>query len=140
MYPTGPSHTDSSTSTASASPPATRSRTLVHLGRRRWVLEPGQSVSFGRGSPCDIRIAHDPVDDHVSRRAGVVEYLGEDVVVRNESATRTLIFSPARGSERVIRPGEAITCLPHREFLVALSGRGGSHYVLQVTSGLTTDD
>jgi hypothetical protein len=98
------------------------------------VLEPGQSVSFGRGSPCDIRLAHDPLDEHVSRRAGVLEYLGEDVVVRNESATRPLIFRPARGPERVLRPGEAITCLPHREFLVALSGRGGSHYVLQVTA------
>ena len=139
MYPTGPSHSAPSTAPSTAAGPIP-SRTLVHLGRHRWVLEPGQSVSFGRGSPCDIRIAHDPVDDHVSRRAGVVEYLGEDVVIRNESATRTLIFSPARGSERVIRPGEAITCLPHREFLVALSGRGGSHYVLQVTAGLPAKD
>lgn len=111
-------------------------RAHVHLGRRRWVLEPGQSVSFGRGSPCDIRVAHDPLDEHVSRRAGVVEYRGEDVVVRNESSTRALIFRPARGQERVIRPGETMTCLPHREFLVAVSGRGGSHYVLQVTADL----
>jgi hypothetical protein len=108
-------------------------RALVQLGNRRWVLEPGQSVSFGRGSPCDIRLAHDPLDDHVSRRAGVLEHQGADLVVRNESASRRLIFSPARGPERVIRPGEAITCLPHREFLVALDGRGGRHYVLQVT-------
>lgn len=98
------------------------------------MLEPGQSMSFGRGSPCDIRLAHDPLDEHVSRRAGVLEHLGEDVVVRNESATRVLIFRPARGPEHVIRPGEALTCLPHREFLVAMSGRGGSHYVLQVTT------
>jgi hypothetical protein len=145
MYPTVPSTTPSASSSTSPSarpapaPSAVPSRTLVHHGRHRWVLAPGQSVSFGRGSPCDIRIAHDPVDDHVSRRAGVVEFLGEDVVVRNESATRTLIFSPARGSERVIRPGEAITCLPHREFLVALSGRSGSHYVLQVTAGLPAE-
>jgi hypothetical protein len=104
------------------------------------VLEPGQSISFGRGSPCDIRLAHDPLDEHVSRRAGVVEHLGEDVVVRNESATRTLIFRPPRGSAREIRPGEAITSLPHREFLVALSGRGGSHYVLQVTTDLSVED
>jgi hypothetical protein len=106
---------------------------LVHHGSRRWVLEPGQSVSFGRGSPCDIRIAHDPLDDHVSRRAGVVEHQGEHLVVRNESATRCLILSPARGDGRVIRPGEAVACTPEGEFLVALDGRGGSHYVLQVT-------
>jgi hypothetical protein len=107
---------------------------LVHLGARHWVLEPGQTISFGRGSPCDIRLAHDPVDEHVSRRAGVVEHQGEDLVVRNESATRRLIFSPARGPERVLRPGEAITCLPHREFLVALDGRGGTQYVIQVSA------
>ena len=109
-------------------------RTSVHLGDRHWVLEPGQSVSFGRGSPCDIRIADDPLDEHVSRRAGVLEHVGEDLVVRNVSASRTLIFSPARGPERVIGPAEAITCRPHTEFLVALPGRDGSHYVLQVTT------
>jgi hypothetical protein len=119
-------------STSSSHPEGRRAH--VHLGTRRWVLEPGQSVSFGRGSPCDIRVAHDPLDEHVSRRAGVLEYLGEDIVVRNESATRTLIFRPARGQDRIIRPGEAITCLPHREFLVGLSGRGGTHYVLQVVA------
>src|SRR5512144_2966692 len=115
MFPTGPSHPAPSASTPPATTGSARHRTLVHLGRHRWVLEPGQSVSFGRGSPCDIRIAHDPLDDHVSRRAGVVESRGEDVVVRNESATRTLIFRPARGAERTIHPGEAITCRPHRE-------------------------
>lgn len=106
----------------------------LHLGPRRWLLEPGQSISFGRGSPCDIRLAHDPVDEHVSRRAGVVEHQGGDLVVRNESTKRRLIVRPARGPERVLRPGEAITCLPHREFLVALDGRDGSHYVIQVTA------
>jgi|NGEPerStandDraft_6_1074524.scaffolds.fasta_scaffold107421_2 hypothetical protein len=109
-------------------------RALVHLGDRRWVLEPGQSVSFGRGSPCDIQIADDPLDEHVSRRAGVLECVGGDVVVRNESTSRTLIFKPARGAERIIEPAEAITCRPHREFLVALPGRDGNHYVLQVTT------
>ncbi|MDQ1288584.1 MAG: hypothetical protein QG622_2149 [Actinomycetota bacterium] len=107
---------------------------VVHLGRKKWVLEPGRSVSFGRGSPCDIRVAHDPLDEHVSRRAGVLEHLGEDVVVRNESATRILIFRPARGQAKIIQPGETITCRPHREFLLGVSGRGGNHYVLQVTS------
>lgn len=107
---------------------------LVQLGSRHWVLEPGQTVSFGRGSPCDIRLAHDPVDEHVSRRAGVVEHQGGDLVVRNESTKRRLIFRPARGAERVLRPGEALACLPHREFLVAIDGRDGSHYVIQVSA------
>ena len=109
----------------------------LHLGTHRWVLEPGHSITFGRGSPCDIRLAHDPVDEHVSRRAGVVEHQGRDLVVRNESTKRRLIVRPARGPERVLRPGEAITCLPHREFLVALDGRDGSHYVIQVTAPTT---
>jgi len=110
----------------------------VHLGSRRWELGAGQSVSFGRGSPCDIRIAHDPVDEHVSRRAGVVEHRDGSLVVRNESATRRLIVRPARGAERVLRPGEAVACPPHREFLVALDGRTGNHYVLQVSTGRST--
>jgi hypothetical protein len=115
-------------------------RASVHHGDRHWVLEPGQSVSFGRGSPCDIRIADDPLDEHVSRRAGVLECLGEDVVVRNVSTSRTLIFSPARGPERVIGPEEAITCRPHTEFLVGLPGRDGGHYVLQVTTATPPTD
>jgi hypothetical protein len=106
---------------------------VVQLGTRRWVLEPGQSVSFGRGSPCDIRLAHDPLDEHVSRRAGLLVHQGDELMVRNESTSRQLIFSPARGARQVLRPGEAISCLPHQEFLVALDGRGGRHYVLQVT-------
>jgi hypothetical protein len=110
-----------------------RAAARVHLGPRRWLLPPGQRISFGRGSPCDIRIAHDPLDEHVSRRAGVMEHRGGDLVLRNESSTRRLVFRPARGPERVLRPGEAVTCLPHREFLVAVDGRGGSHYVLQVS-------
>lgn len=112
---------------------------LVPIPRRRWVLRPGESMSFGRGSPCDIRLAHDPVDEHVSRRAGVVEHQGGDLVVRNESTKRRLIVKPAREPERVLRPGEATTCRPHREFLVAIDGRGGSHYVLHV-SGMPGDD
>jgi hypothetical protein len=119
---------------ATASHPKGSRRTLVHHGNRRWVLEPGQSVSFGRGSPCDIRIADDPLDEHVSRRAGVLEYHGEHVVVRNESRSQTLIFSPARGPEQRIEPSEAITARQHTEFLVALPGRGGNHHVLQVTT------
>jgi len=133
MFPPDPTHPspadpDDAPTTAPEAP------ALVHVGSRRWVLEPGRSVSFGRGSPCDIRIAHDPIDEHVSRRAGVVEHQGADLVVRNESTKRRLIFKPARGAERVLRPGEAITCLPHREFLVALDGRDGSHYVIQVVA------
>jgi hypothetical protein len=107
---------------------------LVHQGTRHWVLEPGKSVSFGRGSPCDIRIAHDPLDEYVSRRAGTLDHLGEEVRVRNESSSRALIFSPARGRERLVRPGEAVTCGPDREFLVGLTGRDGTHYVIQVTA------
>jgi len=108
-------------------------RALVHLGSRQWVLEPGQKVTFGRGSPCDIRIAHDPLDEHVSRRAGVLEYVGEDLVVRNESKTRALTFKPGRGPERTIKPGGVLSCVQDREFLLALSGRDG-HYVIQVTA------
>jgi hypothetical protein len=114
-------------------PPAS-ARTVIHHGVRRWVLEPGQSVTFGRGSPCDIRIADDPLDEHVSRRAGVLEFHGEHVVVRNESRSQTLIFSPARGPEQRIEPAGAVTARPHTEFLVGLPGRGGSHHVLQVTT------
>ena len=91
-------------------------------------------MSFGRGSPCDIRIADDPLDEHVSRRAGVLECVGDGVVVRNESASQRLIFKPAHGPERIIEPAQQITSRPHREFLVALPGRGGSHYVLQVST------
>jgi len=136
MFPpdSPPAQPDPTVQPATAQPTTEPPLALVHLGSRRWVLEPGQTVSFGRGSPCDIRLAHDPVDEHVSRRAGVVEHQGEDLVVRNESTSRRLIFKPARGAERVLRPGEAIACLPHREFLVAIDGRGGSHYVIQVSA------
>ncbi len=109
---------------------------LVQHHSRQWVIEPGQSVSFGRGSPCDIRIADDPLDEHVSRRAGVLEHLGDDLLLRNHSSSRSMIVNPARSGGRLVEPGEAITFAPGHEFLVALSGRDGNHYVIQVSPAL----
>jgi hypothetical protein len=121
---------DPSLPAGAGDPPVAR----LSVGAHEWVLEAGRSVSFGRGTPCDIRIAHDPVDEHVSRLAGVVEHVGERLVVRNVSTKRHLIVRTARGTERVLRPGEVLAC-GDREFLVALDGRDGRHHVIQVSSG-----
>jgi hypothetical protein len=98
----------------------------------RHLLFPERELTLGRGRACDLRIAHDPEDDHVSRLAATLRALSDCVLVRNESTSKVLILRPVTGSERAIEPGEATTSLPHRQFAIVITGRFGREYTVQV--------
>jgi hypothetical protein len=98
----------------------------------RRILGSDHQLTVGRGRACDLRIAHDPEDDYVSRLAVTVQALSDCVLVRNESTSKLLILRPLTGSEREIEPGEATTSLPHRQFAIILTGRFGREYTVQV--------
>ena len=101
-----------------------------------WQLAPGGSLTFGRGSGCDIQL----IDDrHLSRRAGAL--VGHDgyVVIRNDSSSKPVIVRPPAGEDRVIEPGAATTSLPLRHFEVILYGEGGVPVTLSVDTGPPPD-
>jgi hypothetical protein len=105
---------------------------LISFGNERRLLALDQELTIGRGRSCDLRIAHDPEDDHVSRLAATLRTLEDCVLVRNESATKQLALRPLVGSERTIGPGGATTSLPHLQFFLVATGRFGTEYAVHV--------
>ncbi|HST83683.1 MAG TPA: hypothetical protein VLL08_18265 [Kineosporiaceae bacterium] len=94
----------------------------VRYGGRVLSLAPGEDLSFGRGTACDIRL---PQDDYISRRAGLLRGLEDCLLVRNDSASKPFVLRPPAGEDRLVEPGAATTSLPFQRFQVVLAGRGG---------------
>jgi hypothetical protein len=107
---------------------------LVTAGGRVWTVPPGSALTFGRGTDRDVRLGDEPLDDHVSRRAGTVAVEDAHVLVRNDSGTRPLLLQ-VPGSEREIEPGEAVSLPRSRDFAVVLVGGWGTRYELRVSVG-----
>ena len=105
---------------------------LISFGNERRLLVVGHELTIGRGTNCDLRIAHNPEDDHVSRLAATVRTLDDCVLVRNESATKELALRPLVGAERKIGPRGATTSLPHSQFFLVATGRFGAEYAVHV--------
>jgi hypothetical protein len=105
---------------------------LISFGNERRLLVLDRELTIGRGRSCDLRIAHDPEDDHVSRLTATVRTLEDCVLIRNESATKELALRPLVGSERAIGPGGATTSLPHPQFFLVATGRFGAEYAVHV--------
>jgi hypothetical protein len=105
---------------------------LIHYGSEAWSLHPGETVTFGRGTGCDIRLVDDP---HLSRRAGAL--LGQDgyLVIRNDSTSKPIVLRPPAGEDRVIEPAAATTSLPLRHFELVLYRAGGTPVTLRVDAG-----
>lgn len=104
----------------------------IRLGNQRWSLAPGQALTFGRGRDRDIRFAHEPEDDYVSRQAGALEALFDGVLVRNNSRTQSLVLRPFPGSEIVIAPQGVVGTMPHDRLQLVVPGRHGARYVLMI--------
>jgi hypothetical protein len=102
----------------------------VHGNRRLLVLD--HEITIGRGRTCDLRVADNPMDDHVSRLAATLRALEDCVLVRNESASKQIALRPLIGTERLIGPREATTSLPHPQFSVVVTGRFGCEYAVHV--------
>lgn len=105
---------------------------VISFGHHRLLLVHGRELTVGRGETCDLRVAHDPSDDHVSRLAATLRALEDCVLVRNESHTKAIALRPPIGIDRVIGPREAITSLPHTQFMVVAIGRHGTEYAVHV--------
>lgn len=105
---------------------------VIRLGTRRWSLAPGAQLTFGRAADRDIRFAHDPEDDYVSRRAGIVIGLGDGVLIRNESRTQALVLQAFPGPELLVAPQSAVATLPHDHLRLVVPGRHGARYVLVI--------
>jgi hypothetical protein len=101
------------------------------LGERR-LLVLDHEITIGRGRNCDLRIADNPMDDHVSRLAATLRALEDCVLIRNESTTKQISLRPLVGTERLIGPREATTSLPHPQFSVVVTGRFGTEYAVHV--------
>lgn len=101
-------------------------------GEVRRAVSPGEEVSVGRSRSCDLRIAHDPEDDHVSRHTATLRVLADCVLVRNVSSSKLLTLRPPTGAARTVEPGAATTSLPWRQFDVVVTGRFGREYVVHV--------
>ncbi len=105
---------------------------LIRLGNQRWSLAPGAQLSFGRGQDRDIRLAREPEDDYVSRRAGVLIGLGDGVLIRNSSHTQSLLLQAFPGPELVVAPQSAVATLPHDYLRLVIPGRHGARYVIAI--------
>ena len=96
------------------------------------ALAPGEEATFGRGLHVDLRLAADPPDLLVSRRAGLIRCLPDAVLVSNLSSRGVLQLSALGATAREIGPGEAITSEPHRMFRVTVVGNYGQTYALDI--------
>jgi hypothetical protein len=105
---------------------------LVSLLGERRLLVLDHEITIGRGRSCDLRIADNPVDDHVSRLAATLRALEDCVLIRNESTSKQITLRPLVGTERQIGPREATTSLPHPRFSVVVTGRFGTEYAVHV--------
>ncbi|GAB6897630.1 hypothetical protein [Kineosporia succinea] len=104
----------------------------VTEGQQRRAVPPGHEVTIGRSRNCDLRIAYEPEDDHVSRHAATVRVLADCVLIRNVSSSKLLQLRPPTGATRTVEPGAATTSLPWRQFDVIVTGRFGRDYVVHV--------
>lgn len=105
---------------------------VISFGSERSLLVLGDELTIGRGQTCDLRIAHDPSDDHVSRLSATLRPLEDCVLVRNESSTKQLALRPLIGLQRLVEPGGATTSLPFDEFFLVITGRFGTEYAVHV--------
>jgi hypothetical protein len=118
-------------------------RVTAHDVGVRAELEPGESVTFGRSSGCELTFPDDP---RLSRRAGRIRHLGPAVEVSNLSVSHSL-FVQSQGSPRErLLPAQADAALSSRllaagshEITSRHSGTSGCRILVEV-SALTSSD
>jgi hypothetical protein len=105
---------------------------VVRFGKRRWLIRLGHDVTFGRGVDRDIRFGHNPDDDLVSRRAGLLTGERDGVLIRNSSHTQAFRLIAMPGPEFVIRPGMVVGSMPFSQTRLDILGRYGRRYSLHI--------
>lgn len=94
---------------------------LVSMGRDRWVVGDGESISIGRQSSCEVRIgAGDPgpEDLGVSRRAATLSHAQGRIWIRNDSTTQPVRVQPDAGEGYVLDRGDMVSLAESRVDLV----------------------
>lgn len=107
---------------------------VTHHGTER-RLSRGDTLTFGRGTHCTIRL---PNDSHISRTAGSITVLEDCVLIRNHSATKPFVIRPVVGEDHVIEPGGAGTSLPHSRLQIVVAGMAGTTVQLDLDLGGVT--
>jgi hypothetical protein len=109
-------------------------RTTISLGAKQWVLAPGYSLTFGRGVDQDVRFAHDPLDDVVSRATGHLTAVRGGVLVTNDSPKRSLYLQAVPGPELVVPPLMTVGTMPYGRVNLVIVGSRGARYTLQLVN------
>jgi len=117
-------------------PPTSRAPgAVVTFGQRRWVLRPGEALTFGRGGDRDLRFGDDPADDLVSRSAGVLLGQPDGVLVRNASRKRAILLQAVPGPELEIPPLMAVGTMPYARTRIVVAGGHGARYLIGIDTG-----
>jgi hypothetical protein len=111
---------------------------VVTFGLRRWVLRPGRSLTFGRGADSDLRFGDEPVDDLVSRSAGVLVGQDDGVLVRNASRKRAILLQAVPGPELEIPPLMAVGTMPYPHTRLVVVGGHGARYLIGIDTRALT--
>lgn len=106
----------------------------VRHGTASWRLGASGSLTFGRGRECDVRLAHEPEDDYVSRVAGRIELLADAVLVRNTSTSKVLHLQPHARAEITLSPLTAVAALECGFVRVVVPGSHGTRHLLSISS------
>lgn len=106
----------------------------VRHGTASWRLVAQGRLAFGRGKECDVRLAHDPEDDYVSRVAGRLELVDDAVLVRNTSTSKVLHLQPHARAEITVSPLTAVAVLDCGFVRVVVPGSHGTRHLLSISS------
>jgi hypothetical protein len=104
---------------------------VTHADGATFVTPDHPEISFGRGSGCEIRFGHDPVDRAVSRSAGRVVWLGADlgrVAIENLSTQIGFDIKTPEGPLEAIRP-RGLVAPPEDQFEIRYAGTMYAHVI-----------
>lgn len=105
---------------------------VVRSGGLRRVLQPGESLTFGRGQHNDVPLGRTPPDLRVPRSAGRLECREDMVLVHNLSNKVTMLAETFPGPNFEIPPLMTVGSLPHTVLTLVVRGEGGTRHVVQL--------
>jgi hypothetical protein len=101
---------------------AQRPVAVITCGAFTRELDPGSSMTFGRGHGHPLRIGHSPEDLRVPRFAGRLECRTDGVLIHNTSDKRTLNVQTFPGPSFDIAPLMIAGTNPHQQVRVVVAG------------------
>lgn len=116
---------------------------LVSMGRYRWALGDGESISIGRQSACDVRIGdgeRGPEDLGVSRRAATLSHAQGRIWIRNDSTTQPVRVQPDVGEGYVLDRGDMVSLAESRVDVVVEGQVMSYRITVELPTGATRCD